>query len=163
MIGIIAKISDMLNKACEFLLTMTGFSFVMVMTIGIVFRYMIGSALSWSDACARYLFIYGTMLAMPVAFKNEGHISLTFLTDKFHGKARTIVEIFILIVCLVLCVMTTKAGFDGVGLVANQKAASMPIKMSWVYIAIPLGMIVATIQIVCLIIIKAASIGEEET
>lgn len=164
MIKTVTKISDGVNKCCEALLVTSGVLFVVIMTLQIVFRYALGHSLSWSESAARYLFIYGTMLAAPVAIKNGGHIVLTFITDKFRGKALIVVEIIILLICVVLCCYATKAGIAAVNLVKAQKAAALPIKMSAVYISVPIGMILAAFQLICEMIVKLGKLfGKEET
>jgi TRAP-type C4-dicarboxylate transport system permease small subunit len=113
---------------------------VMLVFLGVFFRYVLGASLAWYDEFASYLLVWLTFYGAVSASYRERHIGFDLLVNRFPstpGKvARVIAELFVLGFQVVLFyygwVLTQKMG--------NETAVSLPwIKMAWVYSVLPIA------------------------
>ena len=115
----------------------------MVMTIIVLvqvfFRYGLSDALTWSEEASRFLMVWLTFLASPVAYLEKGHVALDFLAGKWTGLPRkTIHGVLHLLTLFLIVLVVWKSSAMVIRGLAIQ-AASLPIPMALVYAAIPLG------------------------
>ena len=54
----------------------------------VVFRYVFGSPLTWSEELARYLFIWCAFLGWIVASRRRSHLAMTFVADRMPRPAQ---------------------------------------------------------------------------
>ena len=88
----IKKVWDNFEK--WILIVVLGFSCCLVM-FQVIMRYVFGSALSWSEELARFLFIWEIWLGIAYATKMECHLRITMIRDRIPGKAKEILELII--------------------------------------------------------------------
>jgi TRAP-type C4-dicarboxylate transport system permease small subunit len=114
-------------------LSLTAVTFAQVVT-----RYVLNDPLIWSEELARYLFVWVSMIGAALAVRNGGHFGLDLLLRRMPavrpalGPAVTIVTAFFLLVLL-------KSGIDETVLASNQFAMTLPMRMEWAYLALPVG------------------------
>ncbi len=111
-----------------------------VVLVGVFYRYVVDSALSWYDEFAGFILVWLTMYGSVVGLARGKHISFDTLVEKLSPAARQVVEIF-----SVLCV----AGFSAVMLVSGwhlvsemvgETAVSVTaVQMSWIYSVMPIS------------------------
>ena len=107
---------------------------VMLVFLGVFFRYVLGASLAWYDEFASYLLVWLTFYGAVSASYRDLVVNRFPSTP---GKvARVIAELFVLGFQVVLFyygwVLTQKMG--------NETAVSLPwIKMAWVYSVLPIA------------------------
>ena len=124
-----------LKLICEIIIL----SMTLVVLLQVFFRYVLGDALSWSEEVSRFLMVWLTFLAAPVAYLEKGHVALDFLTDQWKGRPKQVLTLALHILsCILIAIIIWKSlmMFER-GL--SIKAASVPISMAVVYAAIPCG------------------------
>ena len=111
---------------------------VILTTAQIIFRTWFTS-LSWSEEVTRYLLIWSTFLGATCVYRHFGNIAITFIQDSLPGTAKKIVRILVQVICLVLFVLLC---YYGTKYTLNLKktATSIPIKMSYVFMVVPISM-----------------------
>ncbi|MBM4297351.1 MAG: TRAP transporter small permease [Deltaproteobacteria bacterium] len=123
---------------------------VVLVCLGVFFRYVLGASLAWYDEFASYLLVWLTFYGAVVASYHGHHIAFEMVVDRFMRKTRRIVEavgeLFVLGFQVVLFyygwLLTRKMG--------DETAVSLVwIKMGWVYSVLPITggiMLVISVQ-----------------
>jgi TRAP-type C4-dicarboxylate transport system permease small subunit len=113
---------------------------VVVVSLGVLFRYVLNSALVWYDEFASYLLVWLTFLGAVVASERRRHIAFELLQYRLAPTARRVLdclsELFVLGFQVVLLwygwLLTRKMG--------DETAISLEwVKMGWVYSVLPLS------------------------
>lgn len=148
-IGILYRISDILNKIVSQLCVITIGGMTFVVLLGVLFRYVFRIPLSWSEELSRYLMIWAAALAISIGIRENEHVGLTILLDGAKSKVMRMILgsiIFVVVLGFLLIMiyysiqMTIEAKF--------QISMGLGITMVLPSLAIPVSMILAVIQLV---------------
>jgi TRAP-type C4-dicarboxylate transport system permease small subunit len=113
---------------------------VVLVFLGVFFRYVLGASLAWYDEFASYLLVWLTFYGAVSASYRGRHIGFDLVVNRFTPSpgraARVVAEFFVLGFQVVLFyygwILTQKMG--------NETAVSLPwIKMAWVYSVLPIA------------------------
>ena len=113
---------------------------VLVVSLGVFFRYALGAALVWYDEFASYLLVWLTFYGCVVASYRRRHIGLEVLVAKLPQGLRRGVELI-----AEACVFGFQVVLGYFGWILTQKigdetAVSLAwVKMSWVYSVLPIS------------------------
>lgn len=135
---VIKKASDFIDKIGCSLLILTMAGMVFFSSIQIIARVFF-TALAWSEELTRYLLVWSTFIGAGCVYKRGGHINVSFVQDKFKGKANKYAKILVHLICIAFFII---AVYYGVIYMMKQGAQSSPalgIRMNLMYMAIPLG------------------------
>jgi TRAP-type C4-dicarboxylate transport system permease small subunit len=69
------------------------FGIFLVILAQVVFRYVLGRPLVWTEEAARYLYIWTCYLGMAMAFRHRTHIRIGALVDRLGPQARSRVQL----------------------------------------------------------------------
>jgi len=124
---------------------------ISVTFLQVIFRYVFGKPLPWSEELAIYLFIWVAFLGASVGIRNKGHYGLEIVKKKMPPKIQGLLNLFI---CLVSFYFLTAVTFYGTKMVISSRniSSSMGISMRWFYSAIPVGglfMIIHLLSLIC--------------
>ena len=106
--------------------------------LGVFFRYVLNSSLTWYDEFASYMLVWLTFYGTVVADYRRRHIGFELVVDKLGAPARRVVdaagELAVLGFQFVLCyygwILTLRMG--------DETAISLPwVKVSWVTSVLP--------------------------
>lgn len=64
---------------------------VAIVFVNVVLRKFFNSGLSFTEEALRYLFVWMSYLGIAAAYKTNGHIRMTMLTDRLPKKAQTVI------------------------------------------------------------------------
>lgn len=119
-----------------------------IIFIQVVFRYILKASLPWSEEVSRYLLVWTTFFGGAYGVKTGAHIGVEAFTLLLPEKYRKILSIFITLCSMVLCVFIFKYGMMIVKsqLTKGQVSPAMRIPMGYVYLAIPVGMVLFIIR-----------------
>lgn len=67
---------------------------VTVIFYGVIMRYIFNDARSWVDEVSQYLIIWGVLIGTSVALRNNHHIKVDMLFDKFTNRGKYYVTLF---------------------------------------------------------------------
>jgi TRAP-type C4-dicarboxylate transport system permease small subunit len=113
---------------------------VVIVCLGVFFRYVVEAALVWYDEFASYLLVWLTFFGSVVAAWHGRHIGFDAVVERLSPRARRVsdfvAESFVLGFQFVLCyygwVLTLKMG--------DETAISLPwVKMGWVFSVMPVS------------------------
>ena len=141
---VLDRISDVLDKICGAICVLMIAAMVILTTLQIVFRTWF-TALSWSDEVTRYLLVWSTFLGATCVYRHSGNISITFIQEAFPVNISKALRVVVHIVCFVLFVVLLYYGWQYVGSL-NRTATSIPLKMSQVYLCMPISMLILMIH-----------------
>jgi len=121
---------------------------VVVVVASVVFRYVLLSPLEWSEEVGRYLMIWVGFLAASIAVQQGMHVGIDFLVTWARPEvaawmrrvARGLTAVFLLIV--------TAYGFVLVVSLWDQWSPVLQFRMTWPYLAIPVGCLLMLLELV---------------
>lgn len=123
-----------------------GVSTAIVMTVMIflqvLYRYVLGESLSFSEELARYMFIWSVAMGSALALKTRSHIGVELLVERLPKSLGTPAKIVACMISLVFYGMLVWYGFDMVLETMDQDSAALELPMGYVYLAVPLSAIV---------------------
>lgn len=132
---------------------------VVLVCLGVFFRYVLNASLSWYDEFASYMLVWLTFYGMVVADYRRRHIGFELVVDKLDGAARRVVDAiaelavfgFQFVVCYYGWVLTRT--------MADETAISLPwVKVGWINSVLPItGAMVLAISAVRLVRIVSGS------
>ena len=137
--------------ACGFLLGIM----TLTVLVGVIFRYVFLSPLSWTEELSRYLMIWTASLAISVGIYRGEHIGLTFVPDRIKGKVPAL--ILSLVIDLLVFGFLLVLLYFSIPLVQQGKlqiAQSLPITMTLPTLSIPISMALALVQLSIKIILS---------
>lgn len=118
-----------------------GLSLIALMTAAILlqvfFRYVLGSALTWSEEVARFMMVWMTFLVAPIAYRGGANVALDILVAQLGGRPLALLRIVInvLVIGFVLTFFFESFGLIGRGI--KMKASTIDVPMAAVYAIIP--------------------------
>jgi TRAP-type C4-dicarboxylate transport system permease small subunit len=118
---------------------------VLATTAQIVFRVFF-KALPWSEELSRYLLVWATFLGSSMAYKRGSHISITFLSDLVPLRVRAVLKILVSILSIVFFLSISYYGYMMIKTLSFQISPGLSLRMQYVYLAIPLSLIIMTIH-----------------
>lgn len=141
------QFSAALRRCTEIVIMVLMAILVGIVVAGVFFRYVLGSSISWSEELGRYLMIWLGFLGASLALQQGLHVGVELLVQWvpprvatwLRGLARGAVAGFLLVVI----------GY-GIFLVSNlwdQQSPVAGIRMTWPYLAIPVGSLLMLIQL----------------
>ena len=136
---LLEKISDFQNEcykygACFCLVIVIAASFLQVFT-----RYVLNNSLSWTEELARYIFIWMTMLAAPVALRKGMHASVNILEKFFKGNGLVAYQCLIHLFIIIAALLMITQGIKMMDVSMGKPSTVMRISMHYIYMAIPMG------------------------
>lgn len=100
---LIVFLEDMISGF--FLVTGLGLVF-----FGVIMRYVVQKPVFWVDEIATYFVIWGALLGLGVALREDRHIRVVVLYDSLPLKVRWILSVFVSMLGLTFCVFFTIGG-----------------------------------------------------
>ena len=142
------RLSGVLRRYTEIAIMVLMAFLVVVVVLSVIFRYILLSPLTWSEEVGRYVMIWVGFLAASIAMREGLHVSVEFLLHWvtlgiavwLRRLARGAMGGFLLIVM--------GYGFFLVTNLWEQWSPVMGIRMTWPYLAIPVGSLLMLIQVV---------------
>jgi TRAP-type C4-dicarboxylate transport system permease small subunit len=136
----VKKIAEAFANAIEWWTAFLLAAMVLVVAVGVFFRYALGAALVWYDEFASYLLVWLTFYGCVVASYRRRHIGLEVLVDRLPPGWKRGLEL-----TAEACVFGFQVVLGYFGWVLTQKigdetAVSLGwVKMRWVYSVLPIS------------------------
>ncbi len=117
-----------------------------VVILGVFYRYVMKDPFQWSEEVARFLMLWLGFLAINIAFRRSEHIAIDTLVKALpSGVSKVLNYLVHLMIGFFLIVLLAKGYRMTTGTIMT--AATMPISMFWIYLAVPLGVLLTLIQL----------------
>jgi TRAP-type C4-dicarboxylate transport system permease small subunit len=126
---------------------------VVIILIQVVFRYIFNNALPWPDEAARFLMLWMTGLIAPSAYRWGGFVSIEMVRAALPRVAAGLLMIVLLGIALLVLIVGLKFGLKHVSsgwLFASSSlklpfdwvgGKVVPIKLAWMYMSLPVGLV----------------------
>jgi TRAP-type transport system small permease protein len=137
---IMKNIIEILSKILIAIASVLLLGVVLCVFLQVVFRYVLSQPLSWSEELARFLFAWASMLgaaAGAVTILNQG---IDLLTKKFSENIQREIDLFARLVTVVTSFILLIKGFELTVRVHDQTSSAIGVRMSFVYVAVPVGL-----------------------
>ena len=140
----LSRISQWLDKIIGALIVFMIGAMVLVTTAQILARVFCDyfewlKPLSWSEEVTRYLLIWSTFFGATCVYRHSGNIAITAFQGFFPAGAQKGLRILVHVVCFILFTALLVFGIQYFNKVPS-KAASIPVKMKYIYVCIPISM-----------------------
>ena len=111
---------------------------VVVTFLQVIFRYVLGAPLIWSEELAIYVFIWIAFVGSSMAIPVDGHYGIDIFQKRLPPKLRTLAVVLTHVVSVGFLAAITVLGAAMMGQ-AGHVSAAMQVSMRWFYAAIPVG------------------------
>jgi TRAP-type C4-dicarboxylate transport system permease small subunit len=130
-----------------------------VVLVGVFYRYVVDSALSWYDEFAAYTLVWLTMYGSVAGLARGKHICFETLVEKLPRRGQRVVEAFDALCVLAFSLVLLVSGWVLVREMAEETSVSLPeVKMAWIYSVMPIsGALMVLIGVVQLIMLFMGS------
>jgi TRAP-type C4-dicarboxylate transport system permease small subunit len=140
------SMSRVLNKVDQVLAKGEGTALILILSVmtlvvflQVVFRYVLGRPLDWSEEMARYLFVWLSVLGAALGVQKGGHFGLDFLQRMRSGSGKRFVRVFVYFLMAVVVLVILFQGIKLVQMTIPQESPAMSISMAWAYASLPTG------------------------
>ena len=133
------KLYDRIMKAVGLLLTIILIAVVAIVTAQVVFRYVLGNPLGWSEQICRMLFMWGIMLGIPVVFYEKSDLVFDVLFQSFSKKVQRILSLIFIIVTIAFCVFYFAGGVDLMLKTGSRMTSGINMPLNVLYAAQPVS------------------------
>lgn len=114
----------------------------------VLIRFVFNQPSPWTEEIIGRLLIWCVALGLVAAFRQGALVSVDLMLRWSRGTWRRIVRLVILAVTLGLLVVLAWVGFDLAWRIRFQTFASVPISISWAYLALPVGATFSALAVV---------------
>lgn len=113
-------------------------------------RYILSNSLGWTEEASRYLFIWLIFMSIGIAFVDKKHISIDIVLDILPEKFKKVILQLSYIILMGLSIFLFIQGMELISTLQefSQKSSSLQIPMWLVYLALPVGFLIAAIRLI---------------
>jgi TRAP-type C4-dicarboxylate transport system permease small subunit len=113
---------------------------VVLVALGVFFRYILSSSLAWYDEFASYLLVWLTFYGAVAASYRQRHIAFEMVVNRFMPRTRRVIGVVAEIFVLGFQVVLFYYGWTLMETMGDETAVSLPwVKMGWVYSVLPIA------------------------
>lgn len=144
---------DVINNVVTHIAGALLFVMALVVALQIIVRSLLPRfgmivSVSWSEELPRYLLLWFIFLGVGVAARAGDLIAVESLADLFKGRLRKLIGCLALLVTAAFLLLMCWHGLRWTQFGQTETSATMGIPMSWVYLSLPVGLLLATFSII---------------
>ena len=146
MVDTTRKIGLLIEQICGALCVFCFAVMTLVAILGVFFRYVMQSPFMWTEEAARYLLVWLGFSAISIALRQGRHIKVEVIAN----IAPLIVQkILVYVVDMLMGIFFAILLWQGYRMTVNNimSASTIPISMSWILAAVPVGAGLALLQL----------------
>lgn len=144
-------------KALLFILNLTKYAIVVISIVmvfvtlaQVIFRYLVGAPLPWSEELSRYCFVWIVFLGTAVGLSRGVHLGVDIFVNMIPVKLQRILNVIVYLMIAGFACLMIYASIPVLQLNTMQRSPALGIQMSWVYLAIPVSMVLIAIVAITL-------------
>jgi TRAP-type C4-dicarboxylate transport system permease small subunit len=113
---------------------------VVLVFLGVFFRYVLGASLAWYDEFASYLLVWLTFCGAVAASYRGRHIGFDLVVNRLMPRTRRVFGVVAELLVLGFQVVLFYYGWILTQKMGDETAVSLPwVKMGWVYSVLPIA------------------------
>lgn len=136
-----------LNKTIQGLTILFLSVLTVIVPIEVFLRYLFGSSLYITEEFTRYLMVWVVFLASSLALREDSHINIGVLVNRFRGRIRSWLSLIAQILLIFFLVFLMIEGINVLQFQMDQIIPSLGVPIFWFYLAIPVGSFLMIINI----------------
>jgi TRAP-type C4-dicarboxylate transport system permease small subunit len=137
---------------------------VVIVTVGIVARYILNSPLSWTNDLAMFLYLWLSFLAASLVLRSDGHYKIAIIAEKLPRPIQTVLEILTNIGILVFLWVFIAASFRVFPRQLDmQETVSLKISKALHTASVTTGFILIGIQIIANMVRSLSKASREKS
>lgn len=122
---------------------LTAFVAMLILVIAqVLFRYVLQVSVPWTEEAARWFYAWQIFLGSAVAAKRGLHLRATFLLERLPPKLKALVDFVIGLAGLAFLAGIIWGSLVMMRAVYPVEAGSFPVSTSYLYLAIPVSLLV---------------------
>lgn len=150
------KLYDRAIAAVQFVAALLLALMLLLVLVGVLYRYVFDDSLSWYDEFAGYLLVWLTMSGSVVGLARRKHISFDTLVERFPPGVRRAVTVFGVLCVVAFSLVLLVSGWQLVREMEGETAVSLPwVKMAWIYAIMPISgglmLVISAVQLIGLL------------
>lgn len=142
------RVLSHLSNILEYIVGVLIVFMTVIVAQAVIFRYVIGWPLIWSDELVRYLFIWFCFMGMAVATKNRQHIRVEFLLVRVSSKVRRNVVFAGNLCSLFFLSVVSYSALRLVKEVGSTPSLVLSVPLGCIYMAVLLGALLSLVYII---------------
>lgn len=136
------KVDKVVDKITEFVCFVLFFGMVLVGGVSVFSRFVLNLSITWAEEAIRFLCIWLTWVGASLTVRKDGHVSIDIVISLIkNDKFRAAYYCFSRIISIVFLLILLPASITLVQRTGNSLAAAIPIKWSYIYLAVPVGIV----------------------
>jgi tripartite ATP-independent transporter DctM subunit len=112
---------------------------VVILSSGVVWRYVLDAPLIWSDELASIIFLWLSMLGAAIALRRGEHMRMTGVVSRLPARVRPLFEMLALTISLAFLVLVARSAYDYASSEAIIVTPALQISSAWRASALPAG------------------------
>lgn len=163
MLKILRKIVNCFTWIEDKVLTIMPFLLLLVSTFAVFNRYFLKYSMGWYEEISLYLYMLLVYWGASKAAKDGTHYSVNLIIDKYQGRTRHYMNLFIWLVCLSISLLGAYFGVQ-MAMVTTMKTVSLRIPNSIIlFTTIAMGFLGMSLKYLYKIIEQIKSMIEENS
>jgi tripartite ATP-independent transporter DctM subunit len=114
---------------------------IVVLLVGVIFRYALHQPLTWTDELASLLFMWLAMLGSVMAFRRNEHMRMTAVVAASSPRVQRILECLALVTPIILLMGLARPAFEYAIEEGDITTPAMEISNAWRAMALPVGIV----------------------
>lgn len=156
------RVSELVDRAVQAFLVVLLVAMVGVTGVGVFFRYVLNSALSWSDELATWMFVWLAFLGATSVLRRGGHLGMTTAINRLRGAPLRFAVAFGGIVVGLLLFILVWSGLAETIAVQHDHAYALPFPQSVLYASLPISGVIMLIHLASLLLRGERLVHERE-
>lgn len=120
-------------------------SIVVIITMQMIWRYVLTSPLGWTGELSRYLFIYMSLLAAAIGIRKKVHIGVDFVVERLPQRLEKLLGIFSYLIIIVFMIYLFIYGARLSQETMLQTSPTLGVPMGYMYLVLPLFAVLVVI------------------
>jgi TRAP-type C4-dicarboxylate transport system permease small subunit len=142
------RVGGALRRATEVVVMVLMGFLVVVVVVSVLFRYVLLSPITWSEEVGRYTMIWLGFLAASIAVRQGLHVGVDFVVQWAPSRIAVWLKRLARAAMMGFLVIVVGYGFVLVTNLWDQWSPVLQFRMTWPYLAIPVGSFLMLIQLV---------------
>ena len=110
-----------------------------IVLAAVFYRYVLNDAIAWSEEIAKFLMVWMTFMAAPIAYQQGALVAVGALPDALKGRLQQLLIALVQVVVIVIMVVFIKEGSFLAWNARIQTASTVEVSITLVYLSMPLG------------------------
>jgi TRAP-type C4-dicarboxylate transport system permease small subunit len=146
--AMLQRLSGGLRRCTEIVIMVLMAFLVVIVVASVLFRYILLSPLTWSEEVGRYVMIWLGFLAASIAVRQGLHVGVDAVVQWVRPATAVWLRRLARAATIGFLLIVTGYGFALVPGLWEQWSPVMDIRMTWPYLAIPVGGLLMLIQLI---------------